>query len=47
MLCVGTRASARLNAVLVAVKLVALAVFVALTIPVTKAGNFLPFAPVA
>ncbi len=45
LLIVGTTESARVNAVLVAIKIVALTVFVALTIPVAKATNFEPFAP--
>ena len=45
ILLVGTRESALVNVVLVAVKLVALAGFVALTIPHFDAANFTPFAP--
>jgi APA family basic amino acid/polyamine antiporter len=42
----GTRESAVVNAVLVAIKIVALALFVALAVPAFHAGNFHPFAPV-
>jgi len=45
LLVIGTTESARVNAVLVAVKIVALTAFVALTIPVLKAENFSPFLP--
>ncbi|WP_411287643.1 amino acid permease [Phenylobacterium sp.] len=45
MLLVGTRESATVNFVLVIVKLVALAGFVALTLPHFDAANFQPFAP--
>ncbi|WP_374573904.1 amino acid permease [Phenylobacterium sp.] len=45
MLLVGTRESATVNFVLVLVKIVALAAFVALTLPAFKAGHFSPFAP--
>lgn len=45
MLLVGTRESATVNAVLVVVKLVALAVFVALALPAFDAANFSPFMP--
>ena len=45
LLLVGTRESATVNFVLVIVKLVALAAFVALTLPAFDAGNFEPFAP--
>jgi APA family basic amino acid/polyamine antiporter len=41
----GTRQSAAINAVLVLVKLAALAMFVALTLPVLDSRNFEPFAP--
>ena len=41
----GTRESATLNAVLVAVKLFALALFVVLTVPAIDDANFHPFAP--
>ena len=45
MLLVGTRESATVNFILVCVKLVALAAFVALTLPSFDAANFHPFAP--
>ncbi len=45
LLIIGTTESARVNAVLVAIKILALTVFCALTIPVAKATNFEPFAP--
>jgi basic amino acid/polyamine antiporter, APA family len=45
LLVVGTRESARFNAVLVFVKVAALALFIALAIPAIDAANFQPFAP--
>ena len=45
LLAIGTRESATVNIVLVVVKLVALATFVALALPAFNAGNFEPFAP--
>jgi basic amino acid/polyamine antiporter, APA family len=45
LLAVGSRESATVNLVLVFVKLVALAAFVALALPAFDAGNFEPFAP--
>jgi len=45
LLIVGTKESATLNAVLVAVKVVALAVFVAIALPHFDAGNLHPFMP--
>ena len=45
LLALGSRESATVNLVLVLVKLVALATFVALAIPAFNAGNFEPFAP--
>ncbi len=45
LLLVGTRESANVNFILVCVKLVALAGFVALTLPHFDAANFRPFAP--
>ncbi|WP_084584077.1 amino acid permease [Sphingomonas azotifigens] len=45
LLILGTRESATLNAILVAVKLVALAVFVAVALPYFDSANFDPFAP--
>ncbi len=45
MLTVGARESATVNAVLVAVKIVALAIFVAVAAPHFSAANFHPFMP--
>jgi APA family basic amino acid/polyamine antiporter len=45
LLMLGTRESATLNAVLVAVKIVALIVFVAVALPYFDAANFEPFMP--
>jgi basic amino acid/polyamine antiporter, APA family len=45
LLAIGTRESAQVNAVLVVVKLVALAVFVAIALPAFDAKNFDPFLP--
>ncbi|WP_156678874.1 amino acid permease [Sphingomonas profundi] len=45
LLIVGTTESARVNAVLVAIKITALTLFVALTLPVLNAENFTPFSP--
>ena len=45
LLIIGTTESARVNAVLVVVKIAALTAFVALTLPVLHAENFTPFAP--
>ena len=45
MLLVGTRESATVNFILVCVKLVALAAFVAFTLPAFNANHFQPFAP--
>jgi basic amino acid/polyamine antiporter, APA family len=45
LLMLGTRESATLNAVLVVVKLIALAVFVAVALPYFNAANLEPFAP--
>ena len=45
LLIKGTKESATVNAVLVGVKILALSLFVLLTIPVIKTGNFTPFAP--
>src|SRR3954468_10057500 len=45
VLIIGTTESARVNAVLVLVKIAALTLFIALTIPVMHAENFTPFAP--
>ncbi len=45
VLLIGTRESATVNFILVVVKLVALAFFVAFTLPSFDAANFQPFAP--
>ena len=45
LLVIGTTESARVNAVLVAIKIVALTAFVLLTIPVLKSSNFDPLIP--
>ena len=45
LLVIGTTESARVNAVLVAVKVAALTVFIAVTLPVLDTGNFSPFTP--
>jgi len=45
LLAIGSRESATVNLLLVAVKLVALAIFVAVALPAFDAGNFEPFAP--
>jgi basic amino acid/polyamine antiporter, APA family len=45
LLVLGTTESARFNAVLVCVKVLALAVFVVLAVPVMNMDNFEPFAP--
>ncbi len=45
LLVIGTTESARVNAILVAIKIIALTAFIALTIPVLKADNFHPFMP--
>jgi APA family basic amino acid/polyamine antiporter len=45
LLIVGTKESARFNAVLVFIKVAALALFIALAIPAIDAANFEPFAP--
>jgi len=45
LLVIGTRESAFVNAILVAVKIVALTLFVALALPVMNSHNFEPFAP--
>ncbi len=45
LLMIGTTESARVNAVLVAIKVTALTVFIALTLPVMKGANFEPFMP--
>ena len=45
LLLIGTTESARVNAVLVAIKVTALTVFIVLTLPVIKGANFTPFTP--
>jgi APA family basic amino acid/polyamine antiporter len=45
LLVLGTRESATVNAVLVCIKVAALVLFVALSVPVIKLANFEPFAP--
>ncbi len=45
LLVLGTTESARVNAVLVGVKVLALTVFVALAVPMASTENFMPFAP--
>ena len=45
LLIIGTRESAFVNAILVAVKIVALTFFVVLALPVMNSQNFEPFAP--
>src|SRR5690606_27853005 len=45
LLMVGTTESARVNAILVVIKVAALTAFVVLTLPVLKADNFTPFMP--
>ncbi len=45
LLMIGTSESARVNAALVCIKLVALVAFLVLTLPAAKAANFDPFLP--
>ncbi|MBU6472545.1 MAG: amino acid permease [Alphaproteobacteria bacterium] len=45
LLVIGTTESARVNAILVAIKVLALTAFVALTLPVMHTANFTPFTP--
>jgi APA family basic amino acid/polyamine antiporter len=45
MLCIGTRESALVNTVLVAVKIIALLIFVALALPSFNPDHFYPFLP--
>jgi APA family basic amino acid/polyamine antiporter len=45
LLVLGTKESATVNAVLVAIKIAALSLFVILTLPVIKSHQFTPFAP--
>ncbi|WP_306581426.1 amino acid permease [Dokdonella sp.] len=45
LLVIGTSKSAKVNAVLVAIKIIALTVFVAIAVPVAKSSNLEPFLP--
>ena len=45
LLIIGTTESARVNAVLVTIKIVALTAFIALTLPAVETANFNPFLP--
>jgi APA family basic amino acid/polyamine antiporter len=45
LLIIGTRESATVNAILATIKVAALLLFVALTVPVMQADNFAPFSP--
>jgi basic amino acid/polyamine antiporter, APA family len=45
LLALGTRESATVNLILVFIKLIALAAFIALALPAFDAGHFTPFAP--
>lgn len=45
LLMIGTNESAKVNAVLVAIKVTALTAFIVLTLPVAEASNFNPFLP--
>jgi APA family basic amino acid/polyamine antiporter len=45
LLMIGTTESARVNAVLVFIKVTALTMFIAITIPMMKGANFEPFTP--
>jgi len=45
LLMIGTTESARVNAVLVTIKVAALTIFIVLTLPVLKGENFEPFLP--
>ncbi|HEX7856422.1 MAG TPA: amino acid permease [Sphingobium sp.] len=45
LLVIGTKESARFNAALVVVKIIALTAFIALTLPVLHSENFKPFMP--
>ncbi|KPF65476.1 amino acid permease [alpha proteobacterium AAP81b] len=45
LLVIGTKESAQVNAILVAVKITALAAFIALAVPAATAENFQPFLP--
>ncbi|HEY6940523.1 amino acid permease [Dokdonella sp.] len=45
LLVIGTSKSARVNSVLVAIKIIALTIFIFLAIPAVKSSNFEPFLP--
>ena len=45
LLMIGTKESATFNAILVAIKVAALTMFIALTLPVLKGAHFAPFTP--
>jgi basic amino acid/polyamine antiporter, APA family len=45
LLVIGTRESATVNAILATIKVAALVLFVALSVPVMQADNFAPFSP--
>jgi APA family basic amino acid/polyamine antiporter len=45
LLVKGTKESATVNSILVAIKILALTMFVVLTLPILKTGQFIPFAP--
>ncbi len=45
LLILGTRESARVNAILVVIKVTALAAFILLSVPVMRMENFTPFSP--
>ena len=45
LLVLGTKESATVNAVLVAIKIVALTAFVVVAVPAVKSSNFVPFVP--
>ncbi len=45
LLIIGTTESARVNAILVAIKVAALTLFIALTLPLLRGANFHPFIP--
>jgi APA family basic amino acid/polyamine antiporter len=45
LLIIGTSESAKVNAILVAVKIVALSLFIAVALPAANTGNFHPFMP--
>lgn len=45
LLVIGTSKSARVNSVLVAIKIIALTLFIALTLPAVKGANLHPFLP--